>query len=304
MANALALSRESTNPRLEEHMRFICPECGKENNTQQEWRKHLNIQHSYATKTIEDFDFKEIDDKYHECQICMKWVANAHQAIALLQYHRFLHLPYARTYRCKHCPGSFTRKKALGEHLFRFHNDLIAKLNKERKMQELKRTFNEQSPKYNSEFYMKYVCPLCGKVFNRFNIWQQHIDAAHSATSVDLRMFRIQSTKNYYCAKCCQTLYDGPSKAQQQRHNFTHQPYPLYFQCAYCPTGKSYKSELLLHVIKSHADKYEKFKEYIRKPIEWGGQADNNVIRELDLLLGDNVAQQTDILQKAIQVKL
>ncbi|KAI8129600.1 hypothetical protein FF38_10098 [Lucilia cuprina] len=301
MENAVSFNRECNNPRLEEHMRFICPECGKENNTQQEWRKHLNIQHSYATKTVEDFDFKEIDDKYHECQICMKWVANAHQAIALLQYHRFLHLPYARTYRCKHCPGSFTRKKALCEHLFRFHNGLIAKLDNERKLQELKRTNDEQSPQHNSEFYMKFVCPLCGKTFNRFNIWQQHIDAAHSGTSVDLRLFRIQSTKNYYCAQCCQTLYDAPSKAQLQRHSFTHLPHPLYFQCVYCKIGKSYKSEVLLHVIKSHAEEYEKYKEYIRKPVEWGGQASKDVIKELDLILGTQPAKQTDILQKAIQ---
>ncbi|KAM7363452.1 uncharacterized protein ACRADG_000355 [Cochliomyia hominivorax] len=299
---SLVINREFSNTRLEEHMRFICPECGKENNTQQEWRKHLNIQHSYATKTVEDFDFREIDDKYHECQICMKWVAHAHQAIALLQYHRFLHLPYARTYRCRHCPGSFTRKKALCEHLYRFHNGLIVKYDKERRMQELKRSADEQSPKNNSEFYMKFLCPLCAKMFNRFNIWQQHIDAAHSATSADLRMFRIQSTKNYYCAQCCQTLYDGPTKNQLQRHNFTHQPHPQYFQCNYCTTRKSYKTEILVHVIKAHRGVYEKYKEYIKKPIEWGGQADKEVIRELEILLGETEAElQTDILQKAIQ---
>lgn len=306
--SAIILNREYNNLRLEEHMRFICPECGKENNTQQEWRKHLNIQHNYASKTVEDFDFKEIDDKYHECQICMKWVANAHQAIALLQYHRFLHLPYARTYRCKHCPGSFTRKKALCEHLYRFHNGLITKMDKERKLQEMKKTAEEQSPKNNSEFYMKFVCPLCGKLFQRFNIWQQHIDAAHSATSADLRMFRIQSTKNYYCAQCCQTLYDGPTKSQLQRHNFTHQPHPQYFQCNYCTLRTSYKTELLLHLIKNHREIYEKYKEFIKKPLEWGGQADKEVVRELDLILNENPQQpsnpHTDILQKAIQESL
>lgn len=304
MANPLILSRETNNQSLEEHMRFICPECGKDNSTQQEWRKHLNFEHGYATKTVEDFNFKEINNKFHECQICMKWVANAHQAIALLQYHRFLHLPYARTYRCKHCPRSFTRKKALCEHLYKFHHSLIVKIEKERRKKELKRAFDEQSPKHNSEFYMKYLCPLCGKIFDRFNIWQQHVDAAHSATSTDLRLFRIQSTKNYYCALCCQTLYNGPSKSELQRHNFTHQTHPLYFQCSYCPTKKCYKTELLVHMIKAHKEQYEMYKTYIKKPIEWGGQANKEVAKELDALLGDNRGYQTDILQRAIQVKL
>ena len=304
MANAavLKLNRECNNLRLEEHMCFICPECGKENKTQQEWRKHLNIQHNYASKTIEDFGFKEIDDKYHECQICMKWVANAHQAIALLQYHRFLHLPYARTYRCKHCPGSFTRKRALCEHLLRFHNDLITKMEKERKMKVLKKSFDDQSPKHNSEFYMKFLCPMCGKLFNRFEVWQQHIDAAHSATSVDLRMFRIQSTKNYYCAQCCQTLYNAPTRSELQRHHFTHLPYPQYFQCAFCTTRKCYKIELLVHFIKSHKKEYENSKEFIKKPIEWAGPARAEIISELNQLLGSNGLQRTDLLQKAIQV--
>lgn len=304
MAKAFRLNRESQLPRYEDHMRFICPECGMENYTQQDWRKHLNITHSYATKSAKDFNFKAINNKFHECQTCMKWVANAHQAIALLQYHHFLHCPFPRTYKCIHCLASFTRKKALCEHMNRFHFNIMSQIDAERKMQELKKSYDDQSPKHNSDFFMKYLCPLCGKIFERYNMWQQHVDAAHSATSVDLRMFRIQSTKNYYCAQCCQTLYDGPTKTELQRHNFTHQPYPLYFQCSYCSLKKCYKTELLVHFIKTHKEEFEKLKEFVKKPSEWGGQVDEQVVKELDALLAKSEATQTDILQKAIRVRM
>ncbi|KAH8388464.1 hypothetical protein KR093_007250, partial [Drosophila rubida] len=109
------------NARLEAHMVYICPECGKAFRTQVEWRQHLNTKHDYLNKTHSDFNFIQIDENFHECQLCFKWVQNAHKTIALLQYHYFMHLDHRQTYRCVHCRLAFTRRRALNDHLLGTH---------------------------------------------------------------------------------------------------------------------------------------------------------------------------------------
>ncbi|KAH8414282.1 hypothetical protein KR215_002051, partial [Drosophila sulfurigaster] len=115
------------NARLEAHMVYICPECGKAFRTQVEWRQHLNTKHDYLNKTHVDFNFKQIDKNFHECQMCFKWVENAHKTIALLQYHYFMHLEHRQTYRCVHCRLAFTRRRALNDHLLGAHIKEIEK---------------------------------------------------------------------------------------------------------------------------------------------------------------------------------
>ncbi|KAH8310599.1 hypothetical protein KR044_002073, partial [Drosophila immigrans] len=115
------------NARLEAHMVYICPECGKAFRTQVEWRQHLNTKHDYLNKTHSDFNFIQIDENFHECQLCFKWVENAHKTIALLQYHYFMHLDHRQTYRCVHCRLAFTRRRALNDHLLGAHIKEIEK---------------------------------------------------------------------------------------------------------------------------------------------------------------------------------
>ncbi|KAH8417517.1 hypothetical protein KR222_001297, partial [Zaprionus bogoriensis] len=130
------------NARLEAHMVYICPECGKAFRTQAEWRQHLNTKHDYLTKTYADFNFIQIDENFHECQLCFKWVENAHKTIALLQYHYFMHLDHRETYRCVHCRLAYTRRRALNEHLLSTHMKEIEKY--EAKLKQVKRTQEEQ----------------------------------------------------------------------------------------------------------------------------------------------------------------
>ncbi|XP_022223037.2 uncharacterized protein LOC111074540 [Drosophila obscura] len=128
------------NARLEAHMVYICPECGKAFRTQAEWRQHLNTKHEYLKKTYSDFNFIQIDERFHECQICFKWVENAHKTIALLQYHYFMHLEHSETYRCVHCRMAYTRRRALNGHLMDTHMREIEKY--EAKLRQMKRTQN------------------------------------------------------------------------------------------------------------------------------------------------------------------
>lgn len=152
------------NARLEAHMVYICPECGKAFRTQAEWRQHLNTvgycnylfhfhsklnlllillqKHDYLKKTYSDFNFIQIDENFHECQLCFKWVENAHKTIALLQYHYFMHLDHRETYRCVHCRLAYTRRRALNEHLMSTHMKEIEKY--EAKLKQVKRTQDEQ----------------------------------------------------------------------------------------------------------------------------------------------------------------
>ncbi|XP_043654011.1 uncharacterized protein LOC122620558 isoform X2 [Drosophila teissieri] len=139
MSRNVTLSDEQSrlNARLEAHMVYICPECGKAFRTQAEWRQHLNTKHDYLKKTYSDFNFIQIDERFHECQLCFKWVENAHKTIALLQYHYFMHLEHSETYRCVHCRMAYTRRRALNVHLLDTHMREIEKY--ENKLRQMKR---------------------------------------------------------------------------------------------------------------------------------------------------------------------
>ncbi|KAH8288847.1 hypothetical protein KR054_010683, partial [Drosophila jambulina] len=163
MSKNLSLTDEQSrlNARLEAHMVYICPECGKAFRTQAEWRQHLNTyppkppllikyliyvqKHDYLKKTYSDFNFIQIDERFHECQLCFKWVENAHNTIALLQYHYFMHLEHSETYRCVHCRMAYTRRRALNVHLMDTHMREIEKY--ENKLRQMKRQQQqEQKP--------------------------------------------------------------------------------------------------------------------------------------------------------------
>ncbi|XP_017130944.1 uncharacterized protein LOC108148415 [Drosophila elegans] len=144
MSRNVTLSDEQSrlNARLEAHMVYICPECGKAFRTQAEWRQHLNTKHDYLKKTYSDFNFIQIDERFHECQLCFKWVENAHKTIALLQYHYFMHLEHSETYRCVHCRMAYTRRRALNVHLLETHMREIEKY--ENKLRQMKRQQQQQ----------------------------------------------------------------------------------------------------------------------------------------------------------------
>jgi len=93
--------------------------------------------HDYLKKTYSDFNFIQIDERFHECQLCFKWVENAHKTIALLQYHYFMHLEHSETYRCVHCRMAYTRRRALNVHLLDTHMREIEKY--ENKLRQMKR---------------------------------------------------------------------------------------------------------------------------------------------------------------------
>lgn len=103
----------------------------------------LGIQkHDYLKKTYSDFNFIQIDERFHECQLCFKWVENAHNTIALLQYHYFMHLEHSETYRCVHCRMAYTRRRALNVHLMDTHMREIEKY--ENKLRQMKRQQQQQ----------------------------------------------------------------------------------------------------------------------------------------------------------------
>uniref|UniRef100_A0A1A9WGS9 C2H2-type domain-containing protein n=1 Tax=Glossina brevipalpis TaxID=37001 RepID=A0A1A9WGS9_9MUSC len=284
---------------LKQHIYFICPECGLVNKTQKEWRLHLNLVHEYVHKKTTDFNFHQIDQKCYECSVCMK-VIHARQ-ITRLQYHWFCHLPYPRTYSCRHCKKDFARKKTLYMHLHKTHGRLIFEFSQQHRESE----DSVQDPRLNTEFYIRFLCPFCGKLFTRFQKWMQHINTGHSTTSKQLRVHRIDDTNNYYCGLCQLKLLNSPSKTQLQRHYFTHLPYQMYFQCAFCSIRKCYKTELLLHYIKIHSNKYPQANEYLKTPKEWGGEADVRTVIELkELLYNIREQKSADVIRDPLEEHL
>ncbi|KAI8045939.1 hypothetical protein M5D96_002130 [Drosophila gunungcola] len=106
-------------------------------------RLEAHMKHDYLKKTYSDFNFIQIDERFHECQLCFKWVENAHKTIALLQYHYFMHLEHSETYRCVHCRMAYTRRRALNVHLLETHMREIEKY--ENKLRQMKRQ-QQQKP--------------------------------------------------------------------------------------------------------------------------------------------------------------
>ncbi|EDV93808.1 uncharacterized protein LOC6564110 [Drosophila grimshawi] len=150
-SSVLTDEQNKLNARLDAHIIYICPECGKAFRTQVEWRQHLNTKHDYLKKTHTDFNFSQIDEQFHECQICHQWVENAHKTIALLQYHYFMHLDRRETYRCVYCQLAYPRRRALNDHLLSTHLKEIenyeAKLKHVKRSQEEKKAANAKSVK-------------------------------------------------------------------------------------------------------------------------------------------------------------
>lgn len=286
---ATATGTTTTTTAMERHMIFVCPECGQTSDTQNEWRQHLNLVHDYARKKAKDFDFKEVDRKYHECQICLKRLAHGHHSPVLLQYHRFSHLTYGGPFKCRYCAGAYYKKRALSVHLFRCHSQLMNKLDNEYKMEKMKQAIALRHPRFNREFFMRFICPQCGKLFQRFHEWKEHIDKAHLSTSENLCMHRIIGTRDYYCDQCSDTLKGGPTWEHLRRHHFSHLPYSTYFQCAFCITQKSYKLDLFLHFIKYHRSDYMKNKKYICAPDEWAGPAKDLTLKQIQLYTQDDI---------------
>uniref|UniRef100_A0A1A9ZHX8 C2H2-type domain-containing protein n=1 Tax=Glossina pallidipes TaxID=7398 RepID=A0A1A9ZHX8_GLOPL len=283
MAESLRVHRDYTAQQFEDHVFFTCPECGVLNKTQKEWRRHLNEEHDYVHKKGTDFNYEEIANKIYECRDCSKLVdaRDVRHTTSILQYHRFTHLPYPRRYSCRHCLKDFTQKKTLYMHLDKLHGSMLSGFGQQHRKAE---AASVEDPRLNAEFYMRFLCPLCGKHFDRHQKWRQHIDTNHSNAFKKFHMKRINN--NDYCCTLCQLiLTDNPTRSQLQRHYFTHLQYQMYFKCAFCSTRKCYKTEVLLHYINVHLHTHPNAKGLLKIPKEWGGEANIETVRELNELL-------------------
>ncbi|XP_061393672.1 zinc finger protein 184-like [Musca vetustissima] len=286
---------------MERHMIFVCPECGQTTDSQHEWRQHLNTVHDYNNKTATDFGFRIIDNKYHECQICLKRLTHGLHSLVVLQNHRFSHLSYGGPFKCRYCAGTYVKKRALSVHLFRCHSQRMNKLDNEYKMEKMRQAITLRHPRFNREFFMRFICPQCGKLFQRFNEWLEHIDMDHVGTSEALNMHRIIHTRDYYCSDCSLTLKNGPTKDQLRRHRFSHLPYSAYFQCAFCVTQKSFKTDLFLHFIRYHRGEFLKNKKYICPPNEWAGPARAMTLRQIQIFMAD---ERPEVIERKIHSKV
>lgn len=260
---------------IESHMLFICPECGACETSQHDWQTHLNDLHEYSKKSVEDLHFKEINHRYHECQICNSWIPG-HQ-MSLLLFHRFLHLPYNRTFKCRHCEASFVRKKSLSEHLHRFHNNHL---------------------NISLEEYIIYKCPQCGQSIANYEKWLKHINTEHSETHKDLRMTRIMGSTNHQCLDCKKVLYTSCME-RLQRHRFSHLPYNEYFECSHCGLKRNYKAAILKHFILEHPKEFQQKRN--KMPMlteEWGDVLSDYDKFELERLLTEFKSSEQDNMQE------
>lgn len=233
------------NARLEAHMVYICPECGKAFRTQAEWRQHLNSvcknyefvyfiyitfftlylqKHDYLKKTYSDFNFIQIDENFHECQLCFKWVENAHKTIALLQYHYFMHLDHKETYRCVHCRLAYTRRRALNEHLLSTHMKEIEKY--EAKLKQVKRTQEEQK-KLTKTRTAKQRNDLLQKALMDIDLQTEDPDEAMSQSShTGIKAYSKTNASEQALDRCLNAYEDLVRKeeeGQNRKHDIKHE---------------------------------------------------------------------------------
>lgn len=112
--------------KYEDAMVYICPACGLEYRSQEDWKAHLNSMHQYNTRR--GLNFLQLDKLYHECMECHKRIA-MHSMENLLK-HKFTHLPY-RCYRCFICKREYKYRQDVMIHLKMNHRDELIKLAKE-----------------------------------------------------------------------------------------------------------------------------------------------------------------------------
>uniref|UniRef100_A0A1I8M147 C2H2-type domain-containing protein n=1 Tax=Musca domestica TaxID=7370 RepID=A0A1I8M147_MUSDO len=127
------MSKSEERDTFEQHINYLCPQCGKEFTDKKMWRKHMVDQHQLGD--LETLNFEVINELQLRCRECDKIITNAY-GIQNAQQHRITHMQYKSFAICRICRKQYTERKGLTKHLRNAHGIGVSS----------SRTMNNSSP--------------------------------------------------------------------------------------------------------------------------------------------------------------
>ncbi|XP_061393664.1 zinc finger protein 423 [Musca vetustissima] len=116
--NGNSMSKSEERDTFEQHINYLCPQCGKEFTDKKLWRKHMVDQHQLGD--LETLNFEVINELQLRCRECDKIITNAY-GIQNAQQHRITHMQYKSFAICRICRKQYTERKGLTKHLRNAH---------------------------------------------------------------------------------------------------------------------------------------------------------------------------------------
>ncbi|XP_073833110.1 uncharacterized protein [Musca autumnalis] len=116
--NGSFMNKTEERDTFEQHINYLCPQCGKEFTDKKVWRKHLVDAHQMAD--LETLNFEVVNELQLRCRECDKIITNAY-GIQNAQQHRITHMQYKSFAICRICRKQYTERKGLTKHLRNAH---------------------------------------------------------------------------------------------------------------------------------------------------------------------------------------
>ncbi|XP_037940843.1 zinc finger protein Xfin [Teleopsis dalmanni] len=288
---------------------YYCPQCNENFNSHVFWRKHIVEEHGFNSRA--GLNFRQIDQHHFLCLQCYKRVTVTHTkgAIGQLQSHKFRHLPY-KSFKCLTCNGEFVRKQMFFKHLNRqtnrcdnqpiLHNDFdeFEKANTtdtENEQEQVNADNLPRSEHSDSQSPFILLCPQCGKEFDTWRPWREHINSEHNLGKREALNIKKISPILHECLQCNEQI-NGNKLRDLQGHKFKHLSYGAYIRCKSCDAAYYHLRAMERHVESKHPHMIDKNDMY-QKMLELQQYDDttlNDTNEANDFSEVENIQDETD----------
>lgn len=159
---------------------YLCPKCGKEIESMDDWRCHVFKKHNFEYFIENSFKIKDRQSICLQCHEVMQTTTRSH-----LQKHCFKHLPYRSYLKCTLCDRTKTSMSKMYNHIRYNHQDELHRKNKTQLLikPEPKWTVPTPSDKlyerpepdhHISDQDEERICKFCNKTFKTLWRFERH----------------------------------------------------------------------------------------------------------------------------------
>ncbi|XP_075146225.1 uncharacterized protein LOC142220777 [Haematobia irritans] len=249
---------------LEEYILFLCPQCGSECDTIDQWRKHIEFSHDLASRN--GLNMKDINQGQAQCNECSQTITG--NTIRNLQLHKFTHLSHSKWMNCKLCFNPFDATKEIIKHLADKHhltpeNNLDNDDDSQDPMgfggedfdDDLDLGDTKKSLRWDRDPYEKhidYICPQCGKEFGDKKLWRKHLVDMHQFGDLEKLNFEYISSRQFKCKECDKIITGAYGIQNAQQHRISHMQFKSFAKCRICRKKYTDRKGLTKHLRTAH----------------------------------------------------
>lgn len=177
---------ENSTNGLSKLVSYLCPKCGKEIDSMDDWRRHVFKKHDFEHYIEHSFRIKE---NWSECKQCDETLNTTKRSE--LQKHCFKHLPYRSYLKCSLCERTKTSMSKMYNHIRYNHQAELQRINKTQLLIKPEPKWSQNAIKTRkssntdsrttAETDEERVCKFCGKEFKTLWRWQRHATLCKAA---------------------------------------------------------------------------------------------------------------------------